>query len=408
MKKSFDSAAIFFRACLPLCAAFFCPVVQAAQFEAGKLAVLRAGDGGTAGGASDLASKQSPVFIDQFDPVAANQTAASFSAAIPTKGAGALWINGNASTEGDLALAADGSVLTFSGYCGDILSKPGTPSKVAYDRGICVVGPDGASRLVCVGAKWYGLSASGKTNPRGAVSDGANNFWGCGSENGTLFFGPGSDVVPIKSVSSTRAIKIIKNVLYFSITASDGQEGGKEGPPGGIYDFVDASKGALPLPKTADAAINLVVPVPAPFGHSAGFDISPQGDTAYVADAVYGIQKYQKGGAGWKLACSFYIPGYEGPNTGILTNAASTKIRAGCFGLAADFSGAHPVVYATTTESVGYKTLNVNANRLIRLDDTNGAVSGETITNFARTLATAGATNIAFRGLAFTPLARAR
>lgn len=81
-------------------------------------------------------------------------------------------------------------------------------------------------------------------------------------------------------------------------------------------------------------------------------------------------------------------------------------MRASCFGLAVDFSGAHPIVYATTTESVGYQTGNVNANRLIRLDDTNTMTSGGTITNFARTLATAWATNISFRAIAFTPEAR--
>jgi hypothetical protein len=46
---------------------------------------------------------------------------------------------------------------------------------------------------------------------------------------------------------------------------------------------------------------------------------------------------------------------------------------------------------------------NVNANRLIRLDDTNNITSGDTLTNFPQTLATAWATNIAFRAIDFTP-----
>ena len=52
-----------------------------------------------------------------------------------------------------------------------------------------------------------------------------------------------------------------------------------------------------------------------------------------------------------------------------------------------DFSGAHPVIYATTAES--------SANRLVAIIDT-GAASP------ANTLATAGVNQI-FRGVAFTP-----
>jgi hypothetical protein len=146
--------------------------------------------------------------------------------------------------------------------------------------------------------------------------------------------------------------------------------------------------------------------VKAPYTHITGFEINPDNTIAYMADVVYGVEKYVKAGDQWKLACNYYIPGYSGPRSGILTNGASAAVRAGCFGLAADFSGPHPVVYATTTDFIGYKGKNVNANRLIRIDDTNTLTSGVTITNFAQTLATAGGTNISFRALAFTPEAK--
>ena len=197
-------------------------------------------------GPSDCLSRQTPVFIDQFDPATPNQTRPSFSVANPTNGPGALWINGNASTEGGMARSADRTVLTLSGYCGDILSKRGTPSKLAYDRGIAVVGADGSPHLACLGTNWYGLT-DGKTNPRDAVSDGMNNFWGCGSAMGTLFYNAKSGVTPLKSVSSTRAVKIINNTLYFTIMTSDGEGGAVPGPEGGIYDFV----GIVPEPGPA-------------------------------------------------------------------------------------------------------------------------------------------------------------
>ena len=45
---------------------------------------------------------------------------------MPTNGTDALWLNGNAGTEGNLTRSADRSVLALSGYSGDILSLPGT------------------------------------------------------------------------------------------------------------------------------------------------------------------------------------------------------------------------------------------------------------------------------------------
>ena len=364
-----------------------------AAFEPGKIAVLRVGDG-----SSDLKSRQNPVFIDQFDSTTADQTTPGFSVAIPTKGTNALWINGNAYTEGVMARSGDRTALTLSGYCGDILSQRGTPSKLSYDRGICMVDVDGSTHLVCKGAKWYGLDGD-KTNPRGAVTDGHGNFWGCGSEVGPLYFSEKTGVLSLRGVSSTRDVKIINNTLYTSIMASDG-EGNS---PGGIYRFVDSAQKPLPLPTTADASLSLAIPAASPYVRVVGFDISPKGDIAYMADAVYGVQKYEKIGADWKLTRAFYIPGYNGPGTGILTNSASSEIRIGCFGLAVDFSGANPVIYATTLDWSGYEGDNSNSNRLIRVEDTNAVGSSLTVTNNVRTLAWAGATNVCFRAIDFTP-----
>ena len=58
-----------------------------------------------------------------------------------------------------------------------------------------------------------------------------------------------------------------------------------------------------------------------------------------------------------------------------------------------DFSGQAPVVYATTTEGYGS---SVNSNRVVRIldNETTAAVV---------TIAQATSTNIAFRGIEFTP-----
>jgi hypothetical protein len=66
---------------------------------------------------------------------------------------------------------------------------------------------------------------------------------------------------------------------------------------------------------------------------------------------------------------------------------------AGCFGLTVDFSGQSPIIYATTTEGYGGA---VNSNRVVRIVDTNSSA-------MVTTLVQAGSTNIAFRGVDFTP-----
>lgn len=334
---------------------------QSSGFERGKLVVLRVGDGGSA-----------------------------------------LWINGKAATEGGMERLGDHTVLTVPGYCGNILSHPGTPSRLDYDRGVYVFGADGTAHLAFKGTTWYGLTGN-KSNPRDVVTDGSSSFWGAGSTMGTLFRPATGDQIDFQLVPSTRAVKIINGSLLVSIMASDGLEEGRQGPTCGIYGFVDSSGGKVALPKASGATMKLELPATAPFQHIVSFDMDPQGNTAYVADTDYGIQKYVKDGSQWKLACNFYIPGYNGPHTGILTNATSTSVRAGCFGLVTDFSAPHPRVYATTTDSIGYDGKYINSNRLICVEDTNNITSGATITNFPQTLATAWATNIAFRAVAFAP-----
>ena len=98
---------------------------------------------------------------------------------------------------------------------------------------------------------------------------------------------------------------------------------------------------------------------------------------AYVADdtasAAGGIQRWDFNGSTWSLTYTL--------GTGVA--------NIGARGLAVDFSGVSPVIYATTAEA--------SADRLISITDT-GAGS------VATTLATAGPNTI-FRGLDFAPVA---
>ena len=112
--------------------------------------------------------------------------------------------------------------------------------------------------------------------------------------------------------------------------------------------------------------------------------MNPDKTIAYMSDTLAGIQKYVKSGGAWKLAYNFAIP----QNIPAAENHAT-----GCFGLVVDFSGSAPVIYATTTEGYGG---TVNSNRVVRIVDTNA-------TAVVTTVAQCTSTNIAFRGIDFTP-----
>jgi hypothetical protein len=376
-----------------------------AQFTAGKLAVLRAGDNGTSAASSLNGAKQSPTFIDQYDPVnpisISNTNTGTngpiYSVAIPTNDPGALWFNGHAGTEGYLAQSGNADSLSFSGYGGDILAQSGTPSQLPINRGICVIDVSGNSYIPYEGSDWYGLGAGTQTNPRGVVSDdGTNNFFGSGSLDGTEWYSPSQSDPPVtvQNLSSMRDVKIINGVFYTSLQEGDG--GGQY--PQGIYNLITFD-GTFPvtLPEGDSFFLNLVVPASALYPNVEGFDMNPQRNIAYTADNTYGIQKYVEVDGNWTLACAF----------GILNNTSSgapifPASYTGCFGLVVDWSGSYPVVFATTTEGNGGYA---NSNRVIRIDDNYNFTDGNLHTNdvSVTTLATGWSGNVAFRGLAWTP-----
>ena len=347
---------------------------QTAHFQPGQLVVLRAGDGEV-----KQHLKQAPIFIDQFDPKTFNDRP-NFSVPIPTNGADSFFFNSHAATEGNLSRSADHRLLVFAGYGGvNLLEKPGVPSLLDIKRGFCTV--DSGAQIHTL--LYQPRESDEKINPRGAVSDGANNFWGCGNAGATLYFNAGGGKTPVEfdAVPNTRAMKIINHVLYATLNGPDATA--IDNLPG-IYQFVDSAGNPVPLPEQPNVKINLVMPAAGASTKVAGFDLSPDQTIAYLADSSSGIQKYVKSGTAWKLAYSLAIP---------QNIPASENHAAGCFGLAVDFSGLTPVVYATTTEGYGG---TVNSNRVVRIVDT-GANAAVT------TVAQSPSANIAYRGLDFAP-----
>jgi hypothetical protein len=146
-----------------------------------------------------------------------------------------------------------------------------------------------------------------KVNPRGVATDGTNNFWGCGNAGGTLYFNPagGKTTVQFQPLQNSRAAKIINGVLYVALNGPDGKAVDE---PAGIYRFTDQAGSPLPLPRQADATIDLVVPASTPYLKNVGFDLNADQTVAYMSDTLEGIQKYVKSGGTWKLAYNFPIP----------------------------------------------------------------------------------------------------
>jgi hypothetical protein len=345
-----------------------------AQFLPGQLAVLRVGDG-----AVNLHLKQAPVFVDQFNPGRFN-AAPTFTVPIPTNGPDTLFFNSHAATEGILTRSADRRLLALAGYGGmNLLEKPGTPSLLDIQRGFGTVDAAGTVHTYL----YQPHDPSEKANARGAATDGTNNFWGCGNAGGTLYYNPasGGKTLQFEPFQNSRAAKIINQILYISLNGPDGTAIDE---PAGIYRFVDKAGNALPLPRQADATIDLVVPVTAPYTKNVGFDMNPDKTIAYMSDTMAGVQKYVKSGLVWKLAYNFAIP---------QTIPAAENHATGCFGLVVDFGGAAPVIYATTTEGYGG---TVNSNRVVRIVDTNATAA-------VTTIAQCTSTNMAFRGIDFTP-----
>ena len=345
---------------------------QAQTFVPGQLAVLRAGDGNV-----NLHLKQSPIFVDEFDPARFND-APSLSVAIPTNGPNALFFNGHAATEGNLTRSADHRLLAFAGYAGvNLLQNPGVPSQLNIPRGFGTLGVSAASfSLVYQSSHWYDGA-----NPRGVATDGAGNFWGCGNTYGTIYYNPqtAATAVGFKTLMNTRAIKIINQSLYATMNNADGQDSGDSA---GIYSLAGASPSDT-LPKQAESTMKLLVAAADGYKKTCGFDLNSAGTIAYMADTVAGIQKYVKTGNDWKFAYNFKIPQVipDDVNNGT-----------GCFGLTVDFRGAAPVIYATTTE--GWDSMN--SNRVVRIVDTNASA-------VVTTIARATSTNIVYRGVEFTP-----
>jgi CotH kinase protein/Concanavalin A-like lectin/glucanases superfamily/Lamin Tail Domain len=320
---------------------------SASPFFAGNLAVLRIGDG-----TESLGSSGNSVFIDQFTT---NGTLAG-SIAIPDNATNALVISGSASSEGALTRSADGRLLILAGYQIPLTNAALLSSSLANTdatnapRAVGVLDALGNFTLIGVTTNQYGGN-----NMRSGTSDGRGNYWGAGAASGTFYFGSGPTNTIQSTVANSIAIQDLGGNLYFSTaktTPGIWKIPGTPAIPATVANFLSAGSKASPY----------------------AFAFNPNFTTAYIADdtlkGIGGIQRWDLNGGTWTMTYAFNS----------LTNV-------GARGVTADFSGAHPVIYATTAEN--------STNRLVSITDTGAA-------SIATMLATAGVNQI-FRGVTFAP-----
>ena len=338
-------------ALLTLTALSATPRADAAPFTPGNLAVVRLGDVVPA-----LSAIAAPVFIDEYTTAGALVQ----SIAIPSvAGSPMLTMAGSATSEGGLMRSPNGAVLCFGGYG----AAAGTAALAATTAAAAPreAGTVNAAGTFAVAANT--LTQHSGANIRSAAADGMGNFWSGGtgsptSNGGVNYLGTSSAAAQLLS-GNLRWVNIFNGSLYFSSGAA---------VPGlGVHQFT-----GKPVAAVASAPVVIGAAGSSPYG----FSLSPAGTVMYVADdrniaSGGGIQRWNKAGAVWTLA---YTLG---------TGAASTV---GSRGLTVNWSGANPVIFATTTETL---------NRLITVTDTG-------VGSVATTLATV-TQNRAFRGVAFAP-----
>jgi hypothetical protein len=329
-----------------------------AAFTSGNLVVFRADGGGVA-----LAATGTAVFLDEYSTAGG---AVVQSVALPTTASGSnkrLVTSGSATSEGLITRSSDGRYLIVAGYDGALGGTVTGTNTNATGR---VLGRVDSSTSVDTSTIMGDNSSPG--NPRGSTSTNGGDLWLSTSAGGVKYlpFGATSATTTQLSTtpSNTRATKVINGQLY--ISAASGA-------------FLGIASIGTGTPTTSGQTTTALTGFPTSGTHSSyGFSINPTSTIAYVADdgavgAGGGIQKWTSSGGTWSLA-------YTLLNNGTTT----TAVR----GLTVDWSGANPIIYATTSVA--------SANTLIKVTDSG---SGSTAT----TLATSAA-NTVFRGVDFVPV----
>lgn len=312
------------------------------QISRNNILVYKVGDGTSYG-----TNTAAPAFVLEYLRDSSSQSSPVRTIAIPNTGSSRLVNSFSATTEGLMSLSNDSTLLVFGGYDTTI----GTTNLTGTSTSLVPRVIDTISWRGLVGRASATTSFSAGTFRSATAGNGAD-FWGVGSNSGVVYLGNNTTPAIISTTTTNiRALAATNNKLYYS-TASGTV---------GIYKF-----SGIP---TTTASPSLFLGTGAGTSPSA-FAVNAAETVVYSADdrnTAGGIFRWTLSGSTW-TATDTLKPNYKG-------------VR----GLTVDWSGAYPIVFATTTD-----------NKLIQWIDSNNSSHIFTI------LATAG-TNEAFRGVTLAP-----
>ncbi len=324
-----------------------------AQFTPGNVVVYQVGNGVITGNVS------APVFIKEFSSTAPSQTIPVTTIALPFSGAGRL-VNGyTATSEGFLSLSTDSSRLTFGGYDTSAgIAAVGTSTSANIARAIDTIGAAGIPGRVTITNTAFSANSI-----RAVTANNANNYWATGGTSAVYYMGMLNNAGTISSApTNNRVLHALNGNLYFTTASAAGS---------GLWK-IKGQPFNTTKPDTPALLINTGASSSSPYG----FAVNAGETVAYIADDrttainAGGVYRWTLSGGVW-TATDTLKPG---------TGAAG-----GVRGVAVDWSGTYPVIFATT-----------NDNRLIRWVDSSN------FSHIYSVLATAP-TNTAFRSVAMAP-----
>ncbi|HEX8505553.1 MAG TPA: IPT/TIG domain-containing protein [Hymenobacter sp.] len=340
-------------------------LASAVPFTPGNIVVARVGDG-----VDPLSTVASAVFLDEYTPSGTLVQTID----LPTSVSGnnrdrILTAVGNATAELNLTRSADGRYLVLAGYS----AAPGTPEVAAslsteIARVIGRIAGDGSyDTSTSVGSAFSGTSI------RAAATADGSSFYSVGGNSGVCYqlFGSFQSVPLNAEPEDIRSVNTAAGNLFFSAATNP---------------YVGLSQLGTGLPTTGSQTATVLPGFPATAAGSSphGFylaDLSPAVpgvDVAYVTDdrtTGGGIQKWSLVGGSWVL-------------NGTIAGSATVRVR----GLNGSTTGTAVALAASSAE------------RLFFLTDNAGYNTAPSRTTLPAAIATAG-TNMAFRGIAFAPVA---
>ena len=339
-------------------------------FTQGNLVILRVGDGTNA-----LTNKGNALFLDEYTPAGVKVQ----SVAMPTTASGAnnpIVLSGTATSEGALALSANGQFLAIAGYSSAVGASTvslSTTTSLAVPRTIAIVKRDASINT----SKLFTNYASA-SNPRAAYTSDGNFVWMVSSVKGVQY----------STINSTDSAIVVSNKVgtttvnnFRTLNCFDGQL------------FVSTSSGSAVrigavgtgLPTDTGKVITPIPGIPTTTGSPYAFWACKLPSSLPVSNVLYVTDDNANGAGGIKkYALNTLTGSYD--SVGIIDALSVYR------GLTGVVNGNVVTLYAVR-----------NSDSLVTITD--NAAYNAAPSNTTYTVLAAAPTGTVFRGVAFAPIA---